>query len=169
MRGWFVAPATTNYRFYVACDNKCRVKLGNSPMDADDTTQINYNEDYTGFRNFWDIRGNAANPDRMSEWISLTEGEHYYMESQHLGNGEEDHFSVAVEIKSTGSFANAHHQSMREIQKLQVETGPGRDTMVINITNSDGGTFMLAMTNSKGGVVKTGKMSTNIRTKDMFS
>jgi hypothetical protein len=22
-RGWFVPPATTNYRFYIACDDKC--------------------------------------------------------------------------------------------------------------------------------------------------
>lgn len=38
MRGWFVAPATTRYRFYVACDDWCRINLGDSPMDAENTT-----------------------------------------------------------------------------------------------------------------------------------
>jgi hypothetical protein len=30
-KGWFVAPATTRYRFYIACDDICDLKLGNTP------------------------------------------------------------------------------------------------------------------------------------------
>ena len=39
-KGWFVAPATTNYRFYIACDDYCDINLGNTPMDNVDTTKI---------------------------------------------------------------------------------------------------------------------------------
>ena len=28
-KGWFVAPATTNYKFYIACDDYCNINLGN--------------------------------------------------------------------------------------------------------------------------------------------
>jgi hypothetical protein len=30
-RGWFIAPATTNYRFYMACDDRCTLYLGDTP------------------------------------------------------------------------------------------------------------------------------------------
>jgi len=30
MKGWFVAPATTNYRFYIACDDYCSFSIGNT-------------------------------------------------------------------------------------------------------------------------------------------
>jgi hypothetical protein len=28
-RGWFIPPASTNYKFYQACDDYCKVLLGN--------------------------------------------------------------------------------------------------------------------------------------------
>jgi len=28
-KGWFIPPKTTNYRFYQACDDWCRLYLGN--------------------------------------------------------------------------------------------------------------------------------------------
>ena len=30
-RGWFVPPATTNYRFYNSCDDHCALRLGTHP------------------------------------------------------------------------------------------------------------------------------------------
>ena len=29
-KGWFVAPATTRYRFYITCDDLCKLNLGNT-------------------------------------------------------------------------------------------------------------------------------------------
>ena len=35
-RGWFIAPATTNYRFWAAVDDYCDVRLGvDSPGEYD--------------------------------------------------------------------------------------------------------------------------------------
>ena len=81
MRGWFVAPATTNYRFYLACDDWCRITMGNISMNADNTTEVALNKDWMTHREWWETRYAANNPNRISEWISLTEGEHYYLEA----------------------------------------------------------------------------------------
>jgi hypothetical protein len=35
-RGWFVAPATTNYKFYIACDYYCKINLGNVSGSVED-------------------------------------------------------------------------------------------------------------------------------------
>lgn len=109
MRGWFVAPATTNYRFYMACDDWCRLNLGNTPMNASDTTEINYNTAWNEIRNYWDISNTWGNPNRTSQWIALEEGEHYYIQGQHLEGTGGDHFSVAVEIEATADNTTFGH------------------------------------------------------------
>ena len=35
LTGYFKAPATTKYRFYLACDDKCQLYLGNSLEPTD--------------------------------------------------------------------------------------------------------------------------------------
>jgi len=79
MRGWFVAPATTNYRFYMACDDWCRINLGNEPMNSTNTTEISWNYEYMDHRDFWEHRSAWKYPNRTSEWIPLEKGEHYYI------------------------------------------------------------------------------------------
>jgi hypothetical protein len=39
-KGWFVAPATTNYRFKMACDDRCSLSLGTTPETDTDPTLI---------------------------------------------------------------------------------------------------------------------------------
>jgi hypothetical protein len=30
-RGWFIAPATTRYRFYTVCDDHCAMRMAHHP------------------------------------------------------------------------------------------------------------------------------------------
>ena len=39
-KGWFVAPATTNYRFYAACDDYCKLLLGDTSMNSTDPEEL---------------------------------------------------------------------------------------------------------------------------------
>lgn len=39
-KGWFVAPATTNFRFKIACDDRCSLSLGTTPETDTDPTLI---------------------------------------------------------------------------------------------------------------------------------
>jgi hypothetical protein len=39
-KGWFVAPATTNYKFYIACDDYCKINLGNTSGVVENPTEI---------------------------------------------------------------------------------------------------------------------------------
>jgi len=35
-KGWFIPPETTDYKFYMACDDACVLKLGETPEVAKD-------------------------------------------------------------------------------------------------------------------------------------
>ena len=110
-KGWFVAPATTNYRFYIACDDYCMLKLGNVSMVVEDPTELVKTFRGTNYRDWWETSGSEYK--KISDWVSLTEGEHYYIEGQHLEGNGNDHFSAAVEIEQ--SEIVGHHHSMKEI------------------------------------------------------
>lgn len=55
MKGWFIPPATTNYRFYVACDDWCELKLNNATgvSEGDGLTKLVENYRASGHRNWW--------------------------------------------------------------------------------------------------------------------
>lgn len=148
MRGWFVAPATTRYRFYLACDDHCNINLGNEPMNSTSTTKINWNTAWTDHRNFWEDR-NQEQKNRTSEWISLEAGEHYFIQGWHYEGSGGDYFSAAVEIESTDELTGGHHQSMKEIQKVSVETARIYETTMINVTAADDGEYLLVFTNPR--------------------
>jgi len=35
-RGWFIAPATTNYRFYTVCDDHCAMRMAITPDQTEE-------------------------------------------------------------------------------------------------------------------------------------
>jgi len=141
-RGWFKAPATTNYRFYITCDDHCNIRLGNETGNSTNTEIIVENYAWTYYRN-WFQSGKAAG--LVSEWISLTEGEYYYIEGNHYEGGGGDHFTAAVEIEQTEIVG--HHESVKERQYIGVQAN---ETLTfeqtrINITDVDSGSFILLM------------------------
>ena len=38
--GYFKAPITGRYRFYMTCDDFCLLNLGNAPMNPNNTTKL---------------------------------------------------------------------------------------------------------------------------------
>jgi hypothetical protein len=96
-RGWFTPPATGNYRFHQSCDDHCDLRIGNTPDQETDVTEILNIDHWSEFRRVsYTTHGNA---DRISDWIPLEAGRKYYIEAAHLNGGGGDHFSTGVEIE----------------------------------------------------------------------
>jgi hypothetical protein len=51
--GYFKAPATTNYKFYASCDDKCTVYLSNVTNDPTKKTAIIPSASYFGWRTYF--------------------------------------------------------------------------------------------------------------------
>lgn len=79
----------------------------------------------------------------QSEWISLTEGEPYYIQAETFEWTSGDHFSVAVEIEQTDTSVVGHHHAMKEVQYLEVESAQVFETTRITIENPDDGKYLL--------------------------
>lgn len=129
MYTWFIAPETTSYRFRMACNLYCDLKIGLNASDPLNTTLMASRRHASGRRAHMRLIG-----DTVTDWINFTKGEKYYMYAKHWDNHGSDYMTVGVEINQT-TMVN-HHHSMKEIQYIEATVENATyDTM--RITHGD--------------------------------
>ena len=65
--GFFKAPASANYRFYMSCDDSCSLDLSNVTMDPTKKRNLLTLSSYTAYRGYLTLDGS-----RNTEWVNLT-------------------------------------------------------------------------------------------------
>jgi hypothetical protein len=96
MRGFIVAPKTTRYRFYMACDDYCQLNMALNSADPTNMTNVIANGGWTEHRDY--IR-NRTGKTLVSDWISLTQGQSYAVEAKHIEGWGSDYMTVSVELE----------------------------------------------------------------------
>lgn len=109
-KGWFKAPATGKYRFYMACNDNCKFWFDNTAKfeknaDAVSTmTEIMYRYDKShGWRRYFLDPNNADYNDisrnkYISDWIDLVAGDYHEIESYALLWWDTNYFTASVEF-----------------------------------------------------------------------
>jgi IPT/TIG domain len=141
LSGYFKAPATANYRFYMTCDDLCRLYLSKTSMSPSAKTLIYEHKSDTGFRDFYEPWKKL----HATDWIALTKDEYYYIEGQHIQGGGGDHFTVGLEIDDPNQSVVGHHHTRREVQRLRVSQTVTYEQTLITITNPDDAKFTMTM------------------------
>ncbi|TNV88211.1 hypothetical protein FGO68_gene8985 [Halteria grandinella] len=159
--GYFKAPISGRYRFYMSCDDNCRLYLGNTPLDPTSSQLILASDDWAPHRDYFKI-----NMKKTTEWQTLEKDQFYYIELRHLQYGGGDHATVSVEIEDPNAV-EGHHHSMREIQRLQFGQVNNRDSMNVTIVNPDGLGFYLFFQNPKDSIMwQSQYLTTNMSAND---
>lgn len=98
---WFVPPKTARYRFYMTCDDKCRVKLAPCPDTTTPLTSLLSHNYASSYRDFWGERVFRKSSSRQTwtEWVQLEKGQNYFLEARYIEYTSGDHFTVGVEIE----------------------------------------------------------------------
>jgi len=110
MRGFFVPPKTTRYRFYMACDDACRLNIALDASQPEVMTEILVNHAATGYRRYFKSHAHGT---LISDWISMTEGVAHAIEGRHIDHTWGDHFTVSVEVEQSDIVGHPH--AMKEI------------------------------------------------------
>jgi hypothetical protein len=76
--GWFKAPATSNYKFYMACDDQCELRLSNANLSSQGKALILSNSQAVGFRDYWEFGGSLN-----TAWTPLVKDAYYFIEVKH--------------------------------------------------------------------------------------
>lgn len=124
--GWFKAPATGRFRFYISCDDKCELEFdATNKFNSEDPTTpapeiIAQRHSLTDWRHYFYPPAPESPDQYISDWIELEEGEYYKMNGYHFEWSGEDHFTVSVEYEKPDTAD--HHHTRKEIQVLSIET-----------------------------------------------
>lgn len=75
LKGYFKAPMSGNYRFYLTCDDACNIYLGTANKDPSTKTLLYTSSSVSSYRQFF-------NPaiQRSTAWVTLDADSYYYME-----------------------------------------------------------------------------------------
>lgn len=93
LRGWFIAPATGNYYFYIATDDGGELWLGTNALAAG-RRRVAYVSGWVDYRQW------TAQPNQRSAAIPLVAGQRYYLEALQAEGSGGDHVSVGVQFPS---------------------------------------------------------------------
>ncbi len=101
LRGYFIAPATGNYYFWIAASNAAELWISNNAEPVNKVLRASV----TGGTSpkTWN-----AQSTQKSRWLSLVAGKKYYLEALHNTgtSGAGNHLSVAWFLDPTGNTAN---------------------------------------------------------------
>jgi hypothetical protein len=133
LSGYFVAPVTSRYRFWVAGKANSAVYLNENGADFNGMTKI--------------VEG-AESPtviQQQSEPVSLVGGERYAFRTRHSGSG---YFMASVEMMDPPDVATPHvmqYHRVNEIQRIELSGSYGRQVQTITISDVGvGGSFQIA-------------------------
>ncbi|MES2440710.1 MAG: DUF1800 family protein [Verrucomicrobiota bacterium] len=100
LRGYFTAPATGNYYFWIAASNVAELWISNDSEAVNKVRRAYVTGPAGTAARTWD-----AQPNQKSQWLSLTAGKKYYLEALHNtgASGSGNHLSVAWFLDPTGN------------------------------------------------------------------
>jgi uncharacterized protein (DUF1800 family) len=100
LRGYFTAPATGNYYFWVAASNVAELWISNNAEPVNKVLRAKVTGPTGTAPNTWNVQ-----PGQKSPWLSLIAGETYYLEALHNtgASGTSSHLSVAWFLDPTGN------------------------------------------------------------------
>jgi hypothetical protein len=77
-------------------------------------TRLLDNTKWTGYNALWSNENKySIAQTKVSNWVELEEGNHYYMYAKYKEGSGGDHMRTGVEIENSGIVG--HHQTMKEI------------------------------------------------------
>ena len=162
MDGWFKAPSTGNFKFYMSCDDECKLEFDStnyygSGSSYSMSTILEQNS-WMQFRSYLQNWGSHAKTttEVKSSSYSLTEGRYYRIRGQHKNHSGSAHFTVSLLAENAFTQVNGadHPNGQREIQVFEIDQDQTPEQWEIEITSptSDGG-FFLTMTKEDGETV----------------
>ena len=85
MSGYFVPPATGDFRFVMTCDRECRLDFDDTPFDFDNPADPTWEAIKSASENEWRYH---YDEDLYTDWFTLSEGEYYPIRALHRAHAD---------------------------------------------------------------------------------
>lgn len=125
--GFFKAPYTGNYKFYIASDDNSELWLSNIPNSQDPANliKIAYFYSYSDYEQF------TANDSMRSAYIPLQQNQYYLLNAFRNQGGGDSHMWAGVEVP----YNQSTPLEMFSIQVINITYNPIREVQALIINN----------------------------------
>lgn len=139
-RGYFVAPNSGEYRWYISGDDVATVWLNQNDTSFDRKNGMK--------RVAWNAGATSSyrhGNHQISEWMNLTKGQRYPFQIRFIEWGGHDYFQAGVEIKNSDAHKTlTQYHRVNEIQTMQFRARIQRQEQRITVFKTSGtGTFQI--------------------------
>eukprot|EP00742_Colponemidia_sp_Colp-10_P000666 GILJ01000725.1.p1 GENE.GILJ01000725.1~~GILJ01000725.1.p1 ORF type:complete len:5003 (-),score=847.36 GILJ01000725.1:252-15260(-) len=137
IRGYFVAPSTNTYTFYLTSNAQSQLWINSAGSEAESIQMIASVTNGCGAGQF------GCESTQKSAQISLQAGVSYYLEVVHKAGQSADHVSVGVQLHQTLWSQSQTVDARNEQQTIAVAADFILETQTIEVSGAQDGTFAL--------------------------
>uniref|UniRef100_A0A4W2CG52 PA14 domain-containing protein n=1 Tax=Bos indicus x Bos taurus TaxID=30522 RepID=A0A4W2CG52_BOBOX len=145
LRGFFVAPETNNYTFWIQADNQASLYFS---WSEDLRTKVKMASIRVGTADWfdsWEQNGSDKTQQQKTPKLELLGGARYYLEAEHLGRAPSSGVRIGVQIHNTWLNPDVVSTYLRE--KHQIRAWAQRLPEIQMLTLSGTGNFFLTWDN----------------------
>ncbi|XP_060046033.1 fibrocystin isoform X3 [Erinaceus europaeus] len=145
LSGFFVAPETNNYTFWIQADSQATLHLSQS---EDPRTKVKVASTKVGTADWfdsWEQNGNEGNWQQKTSKLELFGGARYYLEAEQYGRAPSRGMRIGVQIHNTWLTPDVVSTYLRE--KHQIKIHAQKTPEIQMLTVSGGGSFSLTWDN----------------------
>lgn len=126
--GYYVAPITGNYSFWVSADSEAWFQIDRNDSGLEVVAYTT-----TATQSYFDEES------QKSLDIELTQGQRYPIRTVHTSQSDSDHFQVAVEIKNSNVIGGDQYHRVNEMQSLSLTATRRNQVVRIQLNGVRGG------------------------------
>ncbi|XP_059034219.1 fibrocystin isoform X8 [Mustela lutreola] len=145
LSGFFVAPETNNYTFWIQADNQASLYFSHS---EDPKTKVKVASIKVGIADWfdaWEQNGHDGTWQRKTPKLELVGGTSYYLEAEHGGRAPSRGMRIGVQIHNTWLNPDVVSTYLREKQQIRIHAQ--RLPEIQMLTVSGRGSFVLTWDN----------------------
>ncbi|NXX77426.1 PKHD1 protein, partial [Urocolius indicus] len=161
LRGYFVAPQTNNYTFWIQADGQASLFLSSSHNPEHKVKIASLPAGNSEWSENW-VRGWSEPWQPKSQKFELTAGSRYYLEALHHGRAPSNGMRVGVQIHNT--WLNPHVVNSYYIERHEIRARALRLPEVQMLTVSGTGCFGISWNNVSRRVIPTNATAHQIQT-----
>ncbi|KAM5286797.1 fibrocystin isoform 2-T3 [Hipposideros larvatus] len=145
LSGFFVAPETNNYTFWIQADSQASLHFSPSEGPRTKVKVASIRVGTAGWFDSWEQNGNEGTWQQKSPKLELFGGAKYYLEAEHHGRAPSRGMRIGVQIHNTWLNPTVVSTYLREKQQIRISAQRLPDIQMLTVSGS--GNFFLTWDN----------------------
>ncbi|XP_037698842.1 fibrocystin isoform X3 [Choloepus didactylus] len=162
LRGFFVAPETNNYTFWIQADSQASLYLSLSENPGTKMKVASIRVGLADWFDSWEQNVNEGTRQRKTPKLELVGGAKYYLEVEHVGIAPSSGVRIGVQIHNTWLNPNVISTYLREKHQIRVHAQRLPEIQMLDVSGR--GNFLLTWDNVSSQPISANATAHQIQT-----